>query len=185
MAWAHHPHHWPFVWVNHHTQVVLPPHKGPEMQIFCFFFVNLINCWTNSRMPFSYAMTLVWRHCHMFLLQDGRPPGRPPSGRQMTPEVRAPSDVVRERLGRTMERVSCFHNGLRNCGCQCGCLFTWFCYQLIAKPGNKTAAVSWPDLYVSETDGVRCGNIRVAQAYELDNSSTKTCQPLGNMKYIW
>ena len=27
----------------------------------------------------------------------------------------------------------------------CGCLVTWFCNQLIAKPGNKTAAVSWPD----------------------------------------
>ena len=26
-----------------------------------------------------------------------------------------------------------------------GCLVTWFCYQLIAKPGNKTATVSWPD----------------------------------------
>ena len=25
----------------------------------------------------------------------------------------------------------------------CGCLVTWFCYQLIAKPGNKTATVSW------------------------------------------
>ena len=25
------------------------------------------------------------------------------------------------------------------------CLVTWFCYQLIAKPGNKTATVSWPD----------------------------------------
>ena len=31
----------------------------------------------------------------------------------------------------------------------CGCLVTWFCYQLIAKPGNKTAAVLWPDPYVS------------------------------------
>ena len=29
----------------------------------------------------------------------------------------------------------------------CGCLVTWFCYQLIAKPGNKTAAFSWPDPY--------------------------------------
>ena len=29
----------------------------------------------------------------------------------------------------------------------CGCLVTWFCYQLIGKPGNKTAAVSWPDPY--------------------------------------
>ena len=27
----------------------------------------------------------------------------------------------------------------------CGCLVTWFCYQLIAKPGNKTATVSRPD----------------------------------------
>ena len=29
----------------------------------------------------------------------------------------------------------------------CGCLVTWFCYQLIAKPGNKTAAVLWSDPY--------------------------------------
>ena len=29
----------------------------------------------------------------------------------------------------------------------CGCLVTWFCYQLIAKPGNKTATVSWSDPY--------------------------------------
>ena len=29
----------------------------------------------------------------------------------------------------------------------CSCLVTWFYYQLIAKPGNNTAAVSWPDPY--------------------------------------
>ena len=29
----------------------------------------------------------------------------------------------------------------------CGCLVTRFCYQLIAKLGNETAAVSWPDPY--------------------------------------
>ena len=29
----------------------------------------------------------------------------------------------------------------------CGCLVTWFCYQVIAKPGNKTVAHSWPDPY--------------------------------------
>ena len=28
---------------------------------------------------------------------------------------------------------------------RCGCLATWFCYHMIAKPGNKTAAPSWPD----------------------------------------
>ena len=32
-------------------------------------------------------------------------------------------------------------SGSRNCGF----LVTWFCYQLIAKPGNKTATVPWPD----------------------------------------
>ena len=26
-------------------------------------------------------------------------------------------------------------------------LVAWFCYQLIAKPGNKTATPSWPDPY--------------------------------------
>ena len=27
------------------------------------------------------------------------------------------------------------------------CLVTWFCYHLMAKPGNKTGAPSWPDQY--------------------------------------
>ena len=31
--------------------------------------------------------------------------------------------------------------GLRKCGCH----FTWFCYRLIAKPCNKTAALPWPN----------------------------------------
>ena len=30
---------------------------------------------------------------------------------------------------------------------RCGCFVTWFCYHLIAKPGNKTAAHSWPHPY--------------------------------------
>ena len=30
----------------------------------------------------------------------------------------------------------------------CSCLVTWFCDQLIAKPGNKTATVSWSNLYI-------------------------------------
>ena len=28
-----------------------------------------------------------------------------------------------------------------------GCLVTWFCYQLIAKPDNKTVSPLWPDPY--------------------------------------
>ena len=31
---------------------------------------------------------------------------------------------------------------------QSSCLVTWFCYQLVAKPGNKTAAPSWRDSYI-------------------------------------
>ena len=30
---------------------------------------------------------------------------------------------------------------------RCACLITWFCYQMIAKPGNKTGTPSWPDPY--------------------------------------
>ena len=30
---------------------------------------------------------------------------------------------------------------------RCACLVTWFCYHLVAKPGNKTAPHSWPDPY--------------------------------------
>ena len=30
---------------------------------------------------------------------------------------------------------------------RCGCLVTWFYYQMIAKPGNTTAAPLWPDSY--------------------------------------
>ena len=39
----------------------------------------------------------------------------------------------------------------------CGCLVAWFCYQLIAKPGNRTATVLWPDPY------------RMVMSYSLQN----------------
>ena len=32
---------------------------------------------------------------------------------------------------------------------RCVSLVTWFCYQLIAKPGNKTAAPPWNDPYIT------------------------------------
>ena len=44
----------------------------------------------------------------------------------------------------------------------CGCLVTWFCYQLIAKPGIKTAAVPWPDPYIG-TELVSWFKIRMRQ----------------------
>ena len=43
----------------------------------------------------------------------------------------------------------------------CDCLVTWFCYQLITKPGNKTAAVPWPDPY--QVRSSRLGAVYVPQ----------------------
>ena len=36
----------------------------------------------------------------------------------------------------------------------CGCLVTWFCYQMIGKPGNKTAASSRLDPYMIRDIGL-------------------------------
>ena len=48
------------------------------------------------------------------------------------------------------------HNAVKFCiwvrSWSCGCLVTWFCYHLIAKPGNKMAAPSWPDPYTITND---------------------------------
>ena len=33
---------------------------------------------------------------------------------------------------------------------RCRCFVTWFCYHLIAKPGNKTTTLSWPNPCVHE-----------------------------------
>ena len=49
-----------------------------------------------------------------------------------------------------LEKIKCVTTTLHSIwvgSWNCGCLVTWFCYQLIAKPGNKTATVSWPDPY--------------------------------------
>ena len=52
--------------------------------------------------------------------------------------VTSPLDLLHSRL-------ICSYIWVRSGNCSC--LVTWFCYQLIAKPGNKTATVSWPDPY--------------------------------------
>ena len=50
---------------------------------------------------------------------------------------------------------------------KCSCLVAWFCCQLIAKPGNKTAAPSWPDPYTATNlchhDGCRWPGISTLQ----------------------
>ena len=51
------------------------------------------------------------------------------------------------RCSNDLVMIQCIWVRSRNCCC----LVTWFCYQLIAKPGNKTATVPWPDPYSAGT----------------------------------
>ena len=43
---------------------------------------------------------------------------------------------------------------------KCGCLVTWFCYELIAKPGNKTATIPMtrPNIELSQNIPVSAPN---------------------------
>ena len=62
----------------------------------------------------------------------------------------------------------------------CGCLVTWFCYQLTAKPGNKTAAVPYPHPFVifqEHTIWLFCSLYCVCV---LSVSQCCTAGPLGN-----
>ena len=58
----------------------------------------------------------------------------------------------------------------------CGCLVTWFCYQLIAKPGNKTATVSWPDPYIhTKASGSLGGNFAMCHISFIEFQLTGNC----------
>ena len=56
----------------------------------------------------------------------------------------------------------------------CGCFVTWFCYQLIAKPGNKTTTVSWPDPYIER---YAAHTVVSWPANHINNSGLPTFQP--------
>ena len=47
--------------------------------------------------------------------------------------------------------------------CRCACLVTWFCYHLIAKPGNKTGTPLWPDPYNLNVEKWCCENVEKRQ----------------------
>ena len=47
----------------------------------------------------------------------------------------------------------------------CGCLVTWFCYQLIAKPGIKTATVSWPHPYLHSVSFLMMVNLQMHRCF--------------------
>ena len=59
----------------------------------------------------------------------------------------------------------------------CGCLVTWFCYQLIAKPTNKTATVLWPDPYII--------TLKSAAHYSTHLEQRTKYQNIGTQKYAW
>ena len=49
----------------------------------------------------------------------------------------------------------------------CGFLVTWFCYHLIAKPGNKTAAPSWPGPIICQKRCSWCSGQRIDKEWHL------------------
>ena len=54
---------------------------------------------------------------------------------------------------------------------KCGCLVTWFCYHLMAKPRNKTAAPSWRDpCSVIQANALHCSDV----SYELGRLKSPT-----------
>ena len=59
----------------------------------------------------------------------------------------------------------------------CGRLVTWFCNQLIAKPGNKTASVPWPDPYLVAMSA--CLESRQRNLIEAALVEIMICCPLG------
>ena len=52
----------------------------------------------------------------------------------------------------------------------CGCLVTWFCYQLIAKPGNKTATVLLPHPYMN----IQCHHYSMQKLFHILVGAFKT-----------
>ena len=65
-----------------------------------------------------------------------------------------------------------------------GCLVTWFCYQMIAKPGNKTAALLWPDR--AHIDGLvqeRHNSSALAMELRLSCINPSICHHQGPMSW--
>ena len=60
-----------------------------------------------------------------------------------------------------------------------GCLVTWFCYQMIAKPGNKTAAPSWPDPYTAKFSVSSCWPLHPCPP-QVNGQSINASQPATN-----
>ena len=53
-------------------------------------------------------------------------------------------------LGKSLQQLLAWNEIIWARSRNCGCLVACFCYQVIAKTGNKTVAVSWPGPYIHE-----------------------------------
>ena len=104
----------------------------------CIFMSMLINCHCSGRYK---ILTTHHSMQQIFIVTLCYYSAR--KGRAITYKM-----VMKLSLGSfCMFHVSCLTINIWVRSWNCGCLVTWFCYQLIAKPGNKTAAVLRPDPY--------------------------------------
>ena len=61
---------------------------------------------------------------------------------------------------------------------RCACLATWFCYQMIVKPGNKTDPTSWPDPYTLKSSSPKIKQLyapSIPQDFPFPNSVYPLC----------
>ena len=83
-----------------------------------------IFCWTNNQIEMLViwdTVGLMWHHCNELYLDHHM------------------NHINQQPYRVTTTKQICVGSW------RWSCLVNWFCYQLIAKPGNKTAAPPWPD----------------------------------------
>ena len=84
--------------------------------------VNHHHCYTSKLWWFHSCVNIAWWMCHLH--KD--------------------SSLGGDQNNQQVHRIF-FHDRSWVRSRRCGCFVTWFCYHLIAKPGNKTATPSWHD----------------------------------------
>ena len=139
IKWKHVPRYWPFV-QGIHQSPVNSPSKG---QWRGALMVSLICAWTNGWVNNRDACDLGHHYAHYEVIVMDR--------------IRCcwSQSILVQSMACSV--IASFPEPIMDYiwvrSQRCGCLVTWFCYQMIAKPGNKTDAPSWPDPYYEWSSG--------------------------------
>ena len=130
------------------------PAQRPVTRIFDVSFVLRLNKWLSKQWWGWWFETLscpLWRHCngnafritlcgHFWI-----PLGKCLWGEAWCIPFRYCDRAVEQTPWRARDVTVMLSIVYRSR--KCACFVTWFCYQMIAKPGNKTGPPSWPDPY--------------------------------------